>query len=90
MAAIQYLGGKCEKCGWRGDNAVFQFHHTKPHEKEFILGNVGNKSWDSLKKELDKCILLCANCHALEHSKRKDKKFLIEARKYKGRLIGVS
>lgn len=87
LAAIKYLGGECKKCGWKGDNAVFQFHHINPDEKEFTFGNVGNKSWNFLKKELDKCVLLCANCHALEHSKRKEKIFLKEAHEYKGSLL---
>lgn len=84
-AAIKYFGGKCKKCGWTGDQAAFQFHHKNPKEKEFVIGNVANKSWDSIKTELQKCALLCANCHTIEHSSKSNEKFIKEALNYKGR-----
>lgn len=84
-AAIRLLGGKCSKCGWHGDQAAMQFHHKDADKKDFIIGNVGNKSWDSIKNEMKKCILLCANCHMIEHSTKKDEKFIEEALDYRGR-----
>ena len=45
-AAIKLLGGKCQKCGWHGNQAALQFHHKNPDKKDFIIGNVSNKSWD--------------------------------------------
>ena len=86
-AAIKLLGGRCVKCGWQGNQAAFQFHHRNPKEKDFIIGNVANKSWDSIKAEMQKCILLCANCHMIEHSTKGAKKFLEEALNYKGRTL---
>lgn len=86
-AAIKYLGGKCIKCGWSGNQAALQFHHKDPSKKHFIIGNVGNKSWDSIKSEIEKCNLLCANCHMIEHSTKNDKNFLKEAYNYKGRTL---
>lgn len=86
-AAIKLLGGKCVKCGWNGNQAAMQFHHLDPNKKDFIIGNVANKSWDSLKTEMQKCILLCANCHMIEHSTKNNAKFLEEALNYKGRLL---
>jgi len=68
-AAIFYLGGKCVKCGWKGNLAGFHFHHRKPSEKEFHVGS-GNRKWITLKVELDKCDLLCAICHTILHSQR--------------------
>jgi len=62
-----------------------QFHHKDADKKDFIIGNVGNKSWDSIKNEMKKCILLCANCHMIEHSTKKDEKFIEEALDYRGR-----
>jgi len=46
-----------------------------------------NKSWDSIKKEMKKCILLCANCYAIEHSTKLGEKFIKEALNYKGRTL---
>lgn len=86
-AAIQYLGGKCIKCGWQGNQAALQFHHTDPDVKDFIIGNVANKKWDVIKTELHKCILLCANCHAIEHSTKEEGSFTVEALNYKGRSL---
>lgn len=86
-AAIKFLGGKCEKCGWSGNQAAMQFHHKDPKKKDFTIGNVGNKSWDRIKSEMKKCLLLCANCHMIEHSTKVGDKFLKEAFNYKGRSL---
>lgn len=86
-AAIKYFGGKCLKCGWSGNQAALQFHHLNSKEKDFNIGNVANKSWDSIKAEMEKCILLCANCHLIRHSTKDSKKFLKEAFNYKGRNL---
>jgi hypothetical protein len=86
-AAIKYLGEKCSKCGWQGNQAALQFHHTNSKNKDFIIGNVANKSWESIKAELKKCVLLCANCHSIAHSTKNDKTFLKEALNYRGRKL---
>ena len=86
-AAIKLLGGKCTECGWHGNQAAMQFHHKDASQKEFIIGNVANKSWDSIKKEMQKCVLLCANCHMIEHSTKNEDKFLKEVLNYKGRKL---
>ena len=67
---IEYKGGKCEKCGYDKCQGALQFHHLDPSQKEFNLShkNFGQgTSIEELKKEVDKCILLCANCHFEEH-----------------------
>lgn len=62
--AYKYKGGKCQKCGYQGLPACFDFHHTNPKEKQFSISHHPHtRSWDRVKKELDKCDLLCANCH---------------------------
>lgn len=86
-AAIKWLGGKCQSCEWQGNQAALQFHHTNPKIKDFVIGNVANKSWDSIKGELKKCVLLCANCHIVKHSTKDDHGFIEEASKYKGRKL---
>lgn len=66
---VDYLGGKCIICGYNKCIAALDFHHLDPAEKEFIL----SRSWqkkkmtESTKMELDKCVILCANCHREAH-----------------------
>lgn len=86
-AAIKFLGEKCVKCGWRGNQAAFQFHHINSDKKDFIIGNVANKNWNKIKNELKKCILLCANCHAIMHSTKNGDRFFREVLNYKGRKL---
>lgn len=72
--AVEYLGSSCERCGWKGDLSGFDFHHKDPNKKDFNPSalQLANKSWILVKKELDKCELLCALCHRLEHSNYSD------------------
>ena len=66
--AILYLGGKCEDCGENRDiPSIYDFHHKDPNQKDFSIGKQA-KSFESIKKELDKCSLLCAVCHRIRHS----------------------
>jgi hypothetical protein len=72
--AIEYKGGKCEFCGLTPEYlVVLEFHHKDMNEKEFNISRESNMCLDSFKKkvtpELDKCALLCANCHRTEHAK---------------------
>jgi hypothetical protein len=68
LKAIKYKGGKCIKCGFDSCPTAMAFHHTDPSKKDFNLAAKGTtRSFDKIKKELDKCVLLCLNCHAEEH-----------------------
>lgn len=71
VKCVEYLGGKCNTCGiaYDGTNAmIFDFHHIDPSKKEFQLLTQRKHSFEHNKPELDKCSLLCANCHRKEHS----------------------
>ena len=62
--AVNYKGGKCCKCGYNKCIGALEFHHTEPGHKDFgISRNGSTRSWKKVKKEIDKCILVCANCH---------------------------
>ena len=66
IKAVEYKGGKCQKCGYNKCVGAMDFHHLDPREKDFtISANAGR--WEKIKRELDKCILLCKNCHAEYH-----------------------
>lgn len=66
--AIEYKGGKCEKCGYNKCNGALEFHHLNPEEKDFSISSSGTtKSFERIKIEIDKCILVCANCHREIH-----------------------
>lgn len=67
--AIQYKGGKCSICGYDKYIGALEFHHLNPNEKDFGIGQKGfTRSWEKVKEELDKCILVCANCHREIHA----------------------
>jgi len=86
LAAVKYKGGKCIKCNWNGNIAAYEFHHRDPNAKDFSIGNVSNKSWTSIKLELDKCDILCANCHRIEHTGNRNEIFQKIAKDYNGIL----
>ncbi len=66
--AIKYLGGQCFDCGLIGaPHCVYDFHHIRPEEKEMQVAVLMICSIERLYKELDKCILLCSNCHRIRH-----------------------
>lgn len=62
--AIEYKGGKCQVCGYKKYQGALDLHHIDPKQKEFNISKKGHsRSWERVKKEIDKCILVCANCH---------------------------
>lgn len=70
IRAIEYKGGECRKCGIKlidSHYCIFDFHHTDQSTKEIGIAKMRGFSWERVKIELDKCELLCANCHRLEH-----------------------
>lgn len=63
---VEYKGGKCEKCGYNKCIEALDFHHIDPSQKEFGISS-NSYSLERMKKEVDKCILVCANCHREIH-----------------------
>lgn len=64
---VQYKGGKCEQCGYSKCIGALTFHHIDPSQKEFTIAGNHSRAWNVIKEELDKCALLCANCHHEVH-----------------------
>lgn len=70
--AVEYKGGSCEHCGYNKMQEVLEFHHKDPTQKDFGISAKGHtRSFESIKVELDKCVMLCANCHREEHVRLK-------------------
>lgn len=61
---VDYLGGECCICGYKTCLAALEFHHRDPSQKLFSFSQ-GSRDlkWEDMKPELDKCNLVCANCH---------------------------
>jgi len=60
--AILYKGGHCQRCGYDRCVEALEFHHLESSEKDFGISSKGyTRSWDKIRKELEKCVLLCAN-----------------------------
>lgn len=64
---VDYKGGQCEICGYKKCIAALQFHHLDPNEKDPDWKLFKNRLLDEVKHELDKCQLLCGNCHSEIH-----------------------
>ena len=65
---VEMLGGACSRCGYTGPSSAFDFHHRDPSLKEFSINRGVTLSWSKIEKEIEKCDLLCANCHRIIHS----------------------
>lgn len=67
---VDYKGGSCMICGYKKYMGALDFHHLNPKEKDFNLAHMKKYTFDEkIKKELDKCILVCSNCHREIHGK---------------------
>jgi 5-methylcytosine-specific restriction endonuclease McrA len=60
----------CQKCGYNKCSAALDFHHVDPNDKEFPIAKMWSYGWgkDRVSRELEKCIVLCANCHRELHA----------------------
>jgi hypothetical protein len=62
---VEEAGAKCRMCGYEGSPAALHFHHPDPSNKGFAIARNGvSRSLARARLEAEKCVLLCANCHA--------------------------
>jgi hypothetical protein len=72
--AVEYKGNSCEICGYDKCISALEFHHLDPTQKDFGISQNGiTRSWEKVKIELDKCIMVCSNCHREIHEELKQK-----------------
>lgn len=70
LKMLEYKGNKCFHCNLEVNNfnhCVFDFHHLNPHTKDRNYNSIKSWNWERIVKEIDDCIILCANCHRIEH-----------------------
>ena len=67
--AVQYKGEVCFDCKQSFPDYVYDFHHSDPAHKDFKISSnrVRRMPWAQIQAELDKCVLLCSNCHRRRH-----------------------
>ena len=66
--AIELKGGACAICGYNKNYAAMEFHHLDPKEKELDWKKLRQVKWEFIVTELQKCTLLCSNCHREVHN----------------------
>lgn len=69
IKCVEYKGGKCERCGYANCIGALEFHHLDPNKKDFTIAHVRLTKFDEkITIELDKCVLVCSNCHRELHN----------------------
>lgn len=76
--AVDMLGGECSVCGYKKCVAALDFHHKNPEEKDFQISHYRKR--EDFLKEIEKCELLCKNCHAEKHAAERKTKIGERAR----------
>lgn len=66
--ALEYLGCECKACGFSKYKTALDIHHLDPSQKDDNFASMRGWSWERIQKELDKCIILCRNCHSAVHN----------------------
>lgn len=68
---MEYFGNVCAHCGIVDDPCVYDLHHVDPSKKEEGIGRMMDRKWETILPEIQKCIMLCSNCHRKVHFSRK-------------------
>jgi|694.fasta_scaffold50822_3 hypothetical protein len=73
LTILNELGNCCSNCGYNKNTSALEFHHLEPEHKDFHFGSTKTTNIDKIRKELEKCILVCANCHREIHYPQNNK-----------------
>ena len=76
----EYVDAQRTQCAKCGDTRTYllDFHHKNPNEKEFTIGTMKRGAKETIQKEIDKCICLCANCHREFHHFEREQNITLE------------
>lgn len=88
---VELKGGKCQVCGYCDCLRALSFHHRIPKDKKYNLDlrTIGNRKWSIILEEVEKCDLVCMNCHAEIHDKETCKKYLEYEKRHKDSSIEI-
>jgi hypothetical protein len=65
---LDYKGGRCIVCGYDRCTGALEFHHLELEAKELQISSVRSRTFERIKAELDKCVLVCCRCHREIHA----------------------
>ena len=69
LMAVKHKGGRCSRCGYDKCVEALEFHHLDASQKDFGISEKGyTRSWARVREEIEKCVLVCANCHRELHA----------------------
>jgi len=69
---VNSLKKSCYVCG-ENDKSCLDLHHLNEEKKSYAISDMRTMSASNIRKEADKCICLCANCHRKYHFNKKMK-----------------
>lgn len=80
LQLVEFKGGCCQVCGYKKNLAALEFHHLNEEDKLFALDlrSISNRSIERLIEEVNKCELVCANCHREGHNPQMDMQGLMD------------
>lgn len=88
IRAIKIQSG-CVDCGYKGHYAALHFDHLPGFQKLFDLSDPRlTSNWDRIRAEIDKCEVVCANCHAIRTAERWEDKGAAKAAQPAVAVIG--
>lgn len=67
LFAIEYKGGKCIICGYKKYVGALDLHHVNGVKKFTFGDHAYRHNFEEIKAELDRCVLICSNCHREVH-----------------------
>ena len=71
LMLFNYKGAGCSHCGLSEPDhlEIYDYHHVDPATKLYGVAKIVTGDLERLMTEVDKCLLLCSNCHRREHAR---------------------
>lgn len=67
LRIVDYLGGRCADCRRVYPIYIYDLHCSESRMDIINFANKKLKPFDTIKADLDNCVLLCGNCHRVRH-----------------------